>query len=444
MKYKVLIPLLLVAFVGVSWFSLFQGTYERTNSYHNLIKKADESFEKELYQQAYGYYEEAFQMNASEEVEDKIIDSYRAFDEEQGTSNTHSAYLDSLNKACERFTGTEKYWEMAIRENMESEKYDKAMELCKAASREKIKSDAITELRKQVLYSFKLGGHACSAYQNAVNGYFMVQTGTTRAMLSSDAEDYESLDEVEVGGVGEDDIYLAKDMENRIRFVDLNGIIRGKVNLDISEFGVYSEGFCSAKYQDHYCFIDLDGNILIDGLQYAGCFQNGKAVIQNSEGKWAFIDSKGKICTEYFDAIKVDYIGRYLFEDKVIVKEQGKYKLYDDEMKKEMKVLSASEIDIPVEKGWVAYCEDGKWGFMDSDGEVKIKPQYESAKSFSNGLAAVCENDMWGMINHNNELIVDYQFLDIGYMSEDGVCYVSDLLDYYQTLVFNFANEFTK
>lgn len=444
MKYKVLIPILLIVFVGASWFSLFKGTYTKVDSYNDLLKKADESFEKELYQQAYGYYEEAFRINASEEVEDKIIDAYKAFDEEQNTSDTHSAYLDALEQACERFGEETRYWEMAIRENFESEKYDNAMELCKLANQNKIKSEEISQLRQKVLYSYKLGGHACSAYQNAVNGYFVIQTGTTRALLSSDAEEYEILEEVEVGCVGEEGMYLAKDMENRIRFVDLDGIIRGKVDLNISEFGVYSEGFCSARYQDQYCFIDLDGNILIDGLQYAGCFQNGKAVIQNSEGRWALIDLKGKICTDYFDEIKVDYIGRYLFGDKIIAKDQGKYKLYDKELKKETKTLSASEIDIPVEKGLVAYCEEGKWGFLDSDGNVKIKPQYERAKSFSNGFAAVCEKNVWGMINQDNELIVDYQFLDIGYMSENGVCYVSDTMDYYQTLVFNFANEFMK
>lgn len=444
MKYKVLIPIALVAFVGLSWFSLFKGAFTKANTYNDLIEQADESYEKELYQQAYGLYEDALSINPSKEIENKRLDAYKAFAEEQETSDTYSAYLKALSEACETFPEEETYWEEAIRANLVGEKYENAMELCKEAEQEKVKSDEISALKQQVLYSYKLGGYACSAYQNAVNGYFITQTGTRYARLSSDAEDYDVLDEVEVGCVGEDGIYLSKSEENKIQFVDLDGIIRGKVDLELSEFGTYMEGFCSAKHQGKYCFIDLDGKILIDNLQYAGCFQDGKAVIQNAEGRWAFIDTKGKICSDYYEEIKVDYIGRYLFDENIIVKEDGKYKLYNNTLKKELKELQASEIDIPVVDGLVAFCENGKWGFMNSEGKTEIPPQYEQAKSFAKGFAGVCKDGKWGLINQDNELIVEYQFYDVGYVSEDGVCYVSDAVDYYQVMNFNFPKEIMK
>lgn len=441
MKYKTLIPILLIAFVGASWFSALKGTNTKTDSYKDLLKLADESFEKELYQQAYGYYEEAFQMEESKKIENKILESYRAFDKEEKTSETYSAYLKALEKACERFPKEEQYWEEAIEANIEGSKYEAAMSLCKKAEQENVKSDALSELKHQVLYSYKLGGNSCSAYYNAVNGYFVTRTGVSNARVKSDGSDYEILDESEVGSVGDDNIYLCKDEEGKVRFVDLDGIIRGKVNLELSEFGVYSEGYCSAKYRDRYCFIDLDGNILIDNLQYAGCFQNGKAVIRDAEGKWALIDQEGKVCSDYFEEIKVDYIGRYLFGENVIVKKNGIYKLYNKSLKKEIKSLDIDEIDIPVETGIAAYCKDGKWGFINSEGETEIEPQYENAKSFSGGFAGVSKAGKWGLINSENQLIVDYQFYEVGYVSDQGACYVSDVVEFYQLMIFNFAKE---
>jgi len=444
MKYKVLIPFCLLLFVALSWFSLFKGQVSDTSSYKDLVKKAEESFEKELYQQAYGYYEEAFAVKSSKELEDKIIECYKTFDQEQDTTDTFTAYLETINKACQLFPNEEAYWEEAIRTNLEGAKYEAAMDLCKKAEQEKVKSDELEKLEKQVLYSYATGGYACSGFKNEVNGFFITTTGIQNARLSSDAEEYEFMDDIEVGYVGENGIYLGKDPENRIRFIDLQGIIRGKVDLDISEFGVYAEGFCPVKYNESYCYIDLDGNILVDNLMYAGCFQNGKAVIQDAEGKWALIDTSGKVCSQYFDEIKVDYAGRYLFGDNIIVKQDETYKLYNKSLKKEVKNLNATEIDIPVLEGFVAYAADGKWGFVDSKGKVVIEPQYEKAKSFSGGLAAVSENEKWGLINVDNEVVVPYQYYDIGYVSDDGVCYVSDTVDYYQIIHFNFSKEFNQ
>ena len=443
MKYKVLIPLVLCGFVLISWGSLLSGMSEKTGSYRQLLRKGDECYEKELYQQAWENYEEAFNITQTREIEDKILDSYQAFYEEQKTDETYAAYLDALGQACIRFPEEILYWERAIQENINSQNYETAMELCTAAEEAGSKSEKLEELRFQVFKSYELGGYGCSAYENAVNGYFTIQTGNRYARLSSDGLDYESLDLAETGGIGDDGIYLCRDMENRTQFMDQNGIIQGKVKIEVNDFGIYSEGYCSAKFQDAYCFIDMDGNILIDGLQYAGCFQNGKAVIQDREGRWALIDQEGKICSDYFQDIKTDYAGRYLFGEHVIARKDEKYNLYDDSLKKEVKKLEASDMDIPVREGLAAYCENGKWGFINEEGEVVIKPQYEGAKSFSGGVAGVCENGKWGFINENNQLIVDCQFYDVGYASDAGVCYVSDTVDYYEILKFNFPEEIT-
>ena len=75
---------------------------------------------------------------------------------------------------------------------------------------------------------------------------------------------------------------------------------------------------------------------------------------------------------------------------------------------------------------------------MDKKGKVMIEPQYDEAKSFSNGLAAVCIDGMWGFINEENELVIENRFLDTGYFTSGGVCFVSEVSGEYYMITLRF------
>jgi hypothetical protein len=70
------------------------------------------------------------------------------------------------------------------------------------------------------------------------------------------------------------------------------------------------------------------------------------------------------------------------------------------------------------------------------EGQVMIEPQYEAAKSFSNGVAAVSVDGKWGYINQANELIVEPQFSACSYATSYGLCFVQDDTGYYRTITF--------
>ena len=54
--------------------------------------------------------------------------------------------------------------------------------------------------------------------------------------------------------------------------------------------------------------------------------------------------------------------------------------------------------------------EIGKWGFINAAFEDATVFDFEDVKSFSNGMAAVKQNDRWGFINTENNLVIDPQF----------------------------------
>jgi len=50
---------------------------------------------------------------------------------------------------------------------------------------------------------------------------------------------------------------------------------------------------------------------------------------------------------------------------------------------------------------------------VNNAGEEIISPQYEDARSFSNGFAAVKQDEKWGYINLQGEMVIEPQFIDV-------------------------------
>ena len=53
-----------------------------------------------------------------------------------------------------------------------------------------------------------------------------------------------------------------------------------------------------------------------------------------------------------------------------------------------------------------AIIKDGKYGFIDEAGRLRIANRYEDARPFEQGLAAIMIRQKWGFINHQERLIV--------------------------------------
>lgn len=67
--------------------------------------------------------------------------------------------------------------------------------------------------------------------------------------------------------------------------------------------------------------------------------------------------------------------------------------------------VDADEI-FPESEGLRAIRRDGKFGFIDKEGRLRIANRYELVKPFSNGLAAVRIRGRWGFINREERLVI--------------------------------------
>jgi len=52
---------------------------------------------------------------------------------------------------------------------------------------------------------------------------------------------------------------------------------------------------------------------------------------------------------------------------------------------------------------------DGKWGYVNQEGEWVIQPQYQRAYLFHEGLAAVTQEDWCGFIDETGEVVLQFK-----------------------------------
>ena len=110
-------------------------------------------------------------------------------------------------------------------------------------------------------------------------------------------------------------------------------------------------------------------------------FTEGRMMVQNSNGKWGFIDEQGKLLGE----VKWDSIGD--FSD-----------------------------------GMAMVCSNELYGFINKQGQQVGEVRWSRVNAFSNGLAAVKEGSYWGFINKNNEQVIPCQYTEVASFKQDGTC----------------------
>lgn len=65
------------------------------------------------------------------------------------------------------------------------------------------------------------------------------------------------------------------------------------------------------------------------------------------------------------------------------------------------------------------YKIDSLWGFKESNGNVKIEPQFQYAKKFVNNFAVVAKNNKLGLINKANKIIIPFDYKYLKHLKDD-------------------------
>jgi len=65
-------------------------------------------------------------------------------------------------------------------------------------------------------------------------------------------------------------------------------------------------------------------------------------------------------------------------------------------------------------EGYRAIQKDGKWGFVDTQGRLRIPNRYDGVQNFSESLAAFSLRKKWGFLNHDDQIIIQPAYEEVG------------------------------
>lgn len=237
---------------------------------------------------------------------------------------------------------------------------------------------------------------------------------------------YPEYDNVYTGGM-----YLNALKDKDIFIFDLNGnkIETNEVSKTKTENANY---YITIDKNNKYKVVDSKDNIIIDKDYTYIEYLPGDYFIVERDSKSGIIDSNGKSVIE----LKYDSISRINETDILQMETNKNIALYNLNMKEIVSMDNAIVKEVKDEKAYILLYSDtdfkyldkkgniltsqnlfennslfakninGKWGFVDKDGNLKVQNDYELVTDFNKyGFAGIKKDDKWGSINQNGEVV---------------------------------------
>ena len=237
---------------------------------------------------------------------------------------------------------------------------------------------------------------------------------------------YPEYDNVYTGGM-----YLNALKDKDIFIFDLNGnkIETNEVSKTKTENANY---YITIDKNNKYKVVDSKDNIIIDKDYTYIEYLPGDYFIVERDSKSGIIDSNGKSVIE----LKYDSISRINETDILQMEKDRNIALYNLNMKEIVSMDNAIVKEVKDEKAYILLYSDtdfkyldkegniltsqnlfenntlfakninGKWGFVDKDGNLKVQNDYELVTDFNKyGFAGIKKDGKWGSINQNGEVV---------------------------------------
>ena len=237
---------------------------------------------------------------------------------------------------------------------------------------------------------------------------------------------YPEYDNVYTGGM-----YLNALKDKDIFIFDLNGnkIETNEVSKTKTENANY---YITIDKNNKYKVVDSKDNIIIDKDYTYIEYLPGDYFIVERDSKSGIIDSNGKSVIE----LKYDSISRINETDILQMETNKNIALYNLNMKEIVSMDNAIVKEVKDEKAYILLYSDtdfkyldkkgniltsqnlfennplfakninGRWGFVDKEGNLKVQNDYELVTDFNKyGFAGIKKDGKWGSINQNGEIV---------------------------------------
>ena len=174
-----------------------------------------------------------------------------------------------------------------------------------------------------------------------------------------------------VSGYSSGEIIVKSDGEISAVNTDNNRLVL--CHEEASEFGPFNQNRTSIKLDDGWAICDGEFNHGASRFDAVGMFTDDYAPVMR-DGKWGLVDwnvSSWKLELQYDDIIRDD-VGRAFARNRLFVSKDGQIQMIDGDG---ALIAGPFEDARPFVDGCAAVKQGGKWGFVDTAGEMVIDYQ---------------------------------------------------------------------
>ena len=421
LKNKILIIFLIIIFNILAVYSVGKSMMIGNSEYEKAITVARNYSENNLCSKAIDAYKEVVKIEDTIEARTEMIKVYEKGVKNGEFTNTYEVTNMVFDIVDDHRDENEAY-EYAGEFFYNTSNFEDCVIVLKQAEKRKIKSKKIEELVEKVKYKYEI----------SYSMYVDVFKGNEDKYTVVEGDTYGFLDETAASVVGSGYDFASIFSENRAFvkkegytfLINSEGQREAYFSNDIEKSSGVGSNLLACVENGKYKYYGTDGKYKFGEYEYAGKFRNNIAAVKENQ-KWKLIDDKGKtICNEEFEDIKQNELEECSAQGIIFAKENETYKMYDLKMKRIGKQEFEDVRPFIDEEGYAAVKINGKWGYINIKGDIEIEPEYEDAKSFSNGIGSVKKGPYWVMIDSKNKDIIEGEFEDIDYMNSEGICFV--------------------
>lgn len=413
--YKFLIPVLLIAaFVG-SIYSLYSKREKIEEEYQGYLQAARSAREKEIYVDAEASYMSALDVRPSIELYVEIGEFYNESNERKAEDWGETI----LDEYPEETAGYEFVADRYIKVN----DYVSCFKLYDTLNARKLKSEHIEKIISSIKYEFYISGEfegvrkytegLCPVQLNGLWGYAGGRGTVAVPCRYVNAGPFS-------GGLAP-----VTEQDGSAYFIDTAGNKKFVItNVDnIKEYTNAENNVLGINDGECWRFYNGGGEYLFGEYDEVSSISNGVIAVKQGEN-WGIIDLKGKSLSDAsYEEVLQDENGMVYVNERLFVREQGKYYMTDRNGKK-ITEQAYEDARLFNDETYAAVKLDGRWGYIDKTGKQVIEPTYSKAGSFSNGFAAVEADGHWGYIDMSNNMVIEPQFSGAKDFNAEGCAFV--------------------
>lgn len=415
-NYRFLVPLVLVLMLVASVYVLYDGKASVRDEYNTYVETARDYREQGIFIDAEENYLLAIDVQPNLDMYLELGSLYM----DHNLPRMAKKLSRNLLKEYPQDAGS---YEYALQLYMSTNDYIECYDLIDTMRKRGLTSEYMEQLALEIEYEYYFvadydhvsvfGGGMCPVEREGKWGF--VDTYGTR---------YVSLQFAEVGPFS-GGLAPVVDAEGNAYYIDNQGNKKKVIlNVDnIQKLGLIENNVFALYNGKTWGFYDGDGNHLFGDYQETSNIGNGVAAVKTGSG-WQLVDYDGKDLTgNTYKSVWMDEKLIVHRNDRIFVEVDGGYQMIDTAGKVHSK-HTYEAVQLFNDTTYAAVKMDGKWGFVDKNGEIILEPQYEDARSFSNGYAAVKVDGLWGYIKADGQMVIPCTFVDAKDFTASGTAFV--------------------